>query len=101
MISNAIKYAKPGVAPVIEISSYEDDGLVMLSFSDNGIGIDLDRYGKDIFKMYKTFHGKKDIDSKGVGLFITKNQVEIMGGKIDIDSSLGNGTQFYIELYRL
>lgn len=101
MISNSIKYAQPAVPPVIEISSFVDDGLVMLSFSDNGIGIDLDRYGKDMFKMYKTFHRKENVDSKGVGLFITKNQVEIMGGKIDVDSSPGNGTQFFIELYRL
>lgn len=101
MISNSIKYAKPDLPPVIEIDSSIDDGLVMLSFSDNGIGIDLDRYGKDMFKMYKTFHRKENVDSKGVGLFITKNQVEIMGGKIDVDSSPGNGTRFYIELYRL
>lgn len=101
MISNSIKYARPGVAPIIKITSYEDDGLVMLSFSDNGIGIDLERHGKDVFKMYKTFHNKKNVDSKGVGLFITKNQVEIMGGKIDIDSTPGQGSQFFIELYRL
>ncbi|WP_417600573.1 sensor histidine kinase [Owenweeksia hongkongensis] len=101
MISNSIKYAQPDTKPIIEISSYVDDGLVMLTFSDNGIGIDLDRHGKDVFKMYKTFHGKKNVDSKGVGMFITKNQVEIMGGKIDIDSTPNQGTQFYIELYRL
>lgn len=101
MISNSIKYAKDGVPAKIEISSYMDDNRVMLSFADNGIGIDLLKHSDKIFKMYKTFHNKESADSKGIGLFITKNQVEIMGGKIEIESQLEKGTKFLIELYRL
>lgn len=101
MISNAIKYRKDGVDPKIHISSYLEDNKVMLCFKDNGIGMDLEQVGDRLFKMYKTFHNKEGVDSKGVGLFITKNQVEIMGGKIDVESEPEVGTTFLIELYRL
>lgn len=101
MISNAIKYRKDDTDPHIHISSFLDDNKVMLCFKDNGIGMDLENVGDRLFKMYKTFHAKEGVDSKGIGLFITKNQVEIMGGKIDVESQTGVGTTFLIELYRL
>ena len=56
----------------------------MLSCSDNGLGIDLAANEEKIFGLHKTFHGNKD--AKGVGLFITKNQVEELGGSIEIES---------------
>ncbi|EMN46838.1 GHKL domain protein [Leptospira interrogans str. L1207] len=52
------------------------------------------KYGDKLFGMYKTFHNNKD--AKGIGLFITKNQVEAMGGKIEVESRLNNGTTFRI-----
>lgn len=101
MISNAIKYSKRDMVPEISIRSYVDDNKVMLSFTDRGIGIDLHENADKIFRMYKTFHNRTDVDSKGIGLFMTKNQVEMMGGKIDVESTPGKGTTFYLELYRL
>lgn len=101
MISNAIKYQREGVAPLIIINSYLENDKVMLSFSDNGIGIDLKEHGEKVFQMYKTFHNRNDVDSRGIGLFMTKNQVEMMGGKIDLKSTPGKGTTFFLELYRL
>lgn len=101
LISNALKYKRDGVQPVISLKSYVEDGKVMLSVTDNGIGIDLEENGRKLFQMYKTFHDKKGVDSRGIGLFITKNQVEMIGGKITVKSSIGKGTTFYLELYRL
>ncbi len=69
---------------------------MLLSFQDNGQGIDLKRHGDKIFGMYKTFHKHKD--SKGIGLFITKNQVEAMNGSIKIESKVNEGTTIYIKL---
>jgi signal transduction histidine kinase len=63
---------------------------------DNGLGIDLDKHGDKLFGMYKTFHTHKD--SRGLGLFLTKNQVESMGGKIEVESALGQGSTFKIFL---
>ncbi len=101
LISNAIKYSRDEVPPIIALKSYVEEGKVMLSVSDNGIGIDMKDNGQKMFQMYKTFHNKKDVESRGIGLFMTKNQVEMIGGKINVESKVGEGTTFYLELYRL
>lgn len=95
-MSNAIKYRHPERAPVVEVSYYETNGRKVLEITDNGIGINLERYGKKLFGMYNTFHG--NADAKGVGLFITKNQVEAMGGKIEVVSEVDKGATFKIFL---
>ena len=69
----------------------------MIAFEDNGIGIDLDKHRNSIFGLFKTFNGNSD--SVGLGLFMTKNQVELMQGKIEIESTLGKGTIFKIYFY--
>lgn len=96
MISNSLKYQTPNVKPVIGISSVAENGHTQIVFEDNGIGIDLDRYGKDMFKFSKVFHS--GYDSKGVGLFITKNQIETYGGTITVESKPGNGTKFIVTI---
>lgn len=71
----------------------EDDEPV-LTIADNGLGIDLERHGDKLFGLYKTFHTTKD--AKGLGLFITKVQVEAMGGRITVESAVDRGTSFHI-----
>ncbi|WP_264527412.1 ATP-binding protein [Flavobacterium sp. N2550] len=66
----------------------------VLEISDNGIGIDLKKYGDKLFGMYKTFH--ENPDSKGIGLFITKNQIDAMGGYVTVESEPNVGTTFKI-----
>jgi sensor histidine kinase regulating citrate/malate metabolism len=61
---------------------------------DNGLGIDLEKYEKDFFGMYKTFHGNPD--AQGIGLFITKYQVEAMGGEITVESKVEKGINFKV-----
>lgn len=91
-VSNAIKY-----------SSSERDSKIILSFNsltnilkiqDNGIGIDLNKNGDKLFGLYKTFN--ENPESKGVGLFIAKNQIQAMGGSITVESELNIGTTFSI-----
>jgi len=65
-----------------------------LLISDNGLGIDLEKHGKNLFGMYKTFHSNDD--SRGIGLFISKNQIEAMNGSIAVDSEVDKGTTFKI-----
>lgn len=93
-ISNGIKYRHPERHPEIELSTGKEDGKLYLSIKDNGIGINLEKYGKKLFGLYKTFHGNSD--ARGVGLFITKNQVDAMGGSIDVKSEPNSGTTFKI-----
>lgn len=92
-IFNAIRYSHPERTPVIELSC-EQDGQVILKIKDNGIGMDLDKHGSELFGMYKTFTG--NTDSRGVGLFISKNQIDAMGGKVTVESEFGSGTTFTI-----
>ena len=89
ILSNAIRYSHPDRKRTITIRYYLENEI-----SDNGIGIDLVKNKDKIFGMYKTF--SKYTDSKGIGLFITKNQVEAMGGTITVDSKLDKGTTFKI-----
>ncbi len=93
-ISNAIKYSHPERTPLVTISCSEKPGETILQIKDNGTGIDLEKYGHKLFGMYKTFHGNKD--ARGIGLFICKNQIETMGGKIEVESEIGEGTTFKI-----
>ncbi|MBI6116401.1 sensor histidine kinase [Salegentibacter maritimus] len=95
LITNAIKYKHPGRKPVIFIQTYMKNETPFLEISDNGLGIDLDRYGDKMFGMYKTFH--ENLDSRGIGLFITKNQVETLGGSISVTSTIDVGTTFKIK----
>ncbi len=96
LISNAIKYSSPSRKSKIWVKAKKVDCGVEISVSDNGVGIDLVRHGSKIFGMYKTFHGNKD--ARGVGLFITKNQVEAMGGKISVKSEPNIGSTFKVLL---
>ena len=94
LISNAIKYRSPGRAPEIAIISDNINGQITLSVRDNGLGIDMDKHGGNLFGLRKTFH--RNADAKGLGLFITKTQIEAMGGEISAQSTVGNGTLFKI-----
>jgi PAS domain S-box-containing protein len=93
-ISNAIKYSSPERQPKIELSVFHEKENMIFKISDNGIGIDLKKNGDKLFGMYKTFNNNPD--ARGIGLFITKNQIDAMGGKIEVESELGKGTSFKI-----
>lgn len=94
LISNAIKFRQPGRNLYINIETETQEKYIILKIEDNGTGIDLDLHRQKLFGMYKTFHSNKD--SRGLGLFITKNQVDAMGGKIEVESEVGKGTTFKI-----
>lgn len=96
VLTNALKYSSPNRKPSIKIKSQVKNEKILITFIDNGQGIDLNRHGDKIFGMYKTFH--KHRDAKGIGLFITKNQIESMNGSINIESIVDKGTTLYIEL---
>jgi PAS domain S-box-containing protein len=97
LLSNGIKYRSLTGAAKITIEYFEQqNGGHGFIVADNGIGIDLKKNGEELFGMYKTFHGNRD--ARGMGLFITKNQIESFGGKIEVSSELGKGTTFTVYL---
>ncbi|MBT8293443.1 MAG: PAS domain-containing sensor histidine kinase, partial [Eudoraea sp.] len=93
-ITNSVKYKDDSRDPVIKLSVSKKTHYTVLSIEDNGLGIDLNKYGEKLFGMYKTFHDNSD--ARGIGLYITKNQVEAMNGKIMACSEVGKGTTFNI-----
>lgn len=97
LISNSIKYRRPGVPPILEIKSRKKENVIVISFKDNGLGIDLNKRGHQLFGLYKRFH-LHAAEGKGLGLFMVKKQVEALGGSITVDSIVNKGTVFKIEL---
>lgn len=94
LLSNSLKYKSPNRTPVIHAETMFQNGILTLKFSDNGMGIDLKRHADKLFGLNKTFH--KHAEAKGVGLFITKTQVEAMGGSITANSEVNKGSVFTI-----
>ena len=95
-LSNAIKYKHPDRDPIIEFSCVANNKEVILTIADNGKGINLKEHGKEIFEMYKTFHGNND--AQGIGLYITKYHIEVMGGYVQVESEENIGSKFIIHL---
>ena len=94
LITNAIKYKHSERKPVISLNTTFENNRLQLKIRDNGLGIDLQTYGSRLFKMNQTFH--QNSDARGIGLYITKNQVEAMGGTIEVDSIVNEGTTFIV-----
>jgi PAS domain S-box-containing protein len=96
LFTNAIKYKSPKRKAFLEIGYEVNENYTIISFKDNGLGLNLKKNGHKVFGMYKTFHGNED--AKGIGLYITKNQLEAMDGKIEVESELDHGSTFKIYL---
>ncbi|MBU2927243.1 sensor histidine kinase [Winogradskyella psychrotolerans] len=96
IISNGIKYADPNKKSQIIIQSIHTKDTIKIMISDNGIGIDTTKFKDQLFDMYQTFHGTDRKDSRGIGLYITKTQVEALDGEIELESKLNEGTAFIL-----
>jgi PAS domain S-box-containing protein len=94
LMSNSLKYARSRVKPIIKFKTYLENEDTILEVTDNGLGIDLHRYGHQVFKLHKTFH--KHPESRGIGLFMIKNQIETLGGEISIASQVNKGTKVFV-----
>ncbi|HEY9045921.1 MAG TPA: ATP-binding protein, partial [Ohtaekwangia sp.] len=94
LIQNAIRYSRPKAGPFIKITCTIVGSQVRIQFIDNGIGIDLKLAMNKIFRLYQRF--TYNSNGRGLGLFLVKTQVDIMGGEISVESSLGEGSVFTI-----
>jgi len=95
LITNSIKYRQAEIPCIIKIESHLLDQKLQLIFTDNGLGIDLEKQGDQVFGLYKRFH--PHVEGKGLGLFMVKAQVEKLGGKISVKSEVNKGAEFKIE----
>ncbi|HMI03893.1 MAG TPA: ATP-binding protein [Pedobacter sp.] len=96
LISNSIKYKRADVKLVLSIKSHCAGDNVILTFRDNGKGIDLQQNGDKLFGLYKRFD--TSVEGKGLGLYMVKTQIETLGGQIDVQSKINSGTTFMITL---
>ncbi len=94
LITNSLRYYSPNRDPEIYITGSKVGGKWVLEVKDNGIGIDLERNRDKLFGLYKTFSNRPN--SRGVGLFITKNQIDAMDGRIEVESKVDSGTTFKV-----
>jgi light-regulated signal transduction histidine kinase (bacteriophytochrome) len=104
LISNAIKFQKPGNVPQLKIISeivpgneteiaHAHEEYLKISFTDNGFGFDK-RYAKKIFQVFQRLHGKHEFEGTGIGLAICKKIMENHEGAITVESELGKGSTF-------
>ena len=97
LISNALKYNREGVPPIINISSQKQDGTWVFKFKDNGIGIN-EKFYEKIFVIFKRLHNKQDYDGTGIGLALCRKIVELHNGKIWVESIPHKGSEFYFTI---
>jgi len=95
LVSNAIKYRSPDRPPIIEIKTFEQKGFMVISLSDNGLGIDK-QHQRSIFKKFERVSNA--VEGNGIGLYLVKQTLESSGGKITVKSQLGEGSIFNIFL---
>ncbi len=94
LISNSLKYVRANVTPIIQVTSFKENGNAFLVLSDNGLGIDMQKFGSQLFQFQKNFH--EGFDSKGIGLYLIKNQIEELGGSISAESEVNKGSVFTV-----
>ncbi|HEY5825149.1 MAG TPA: PAS domain S-box protein [Cyclobacteriaceae bacterium] len=92
LISNSIKYRSPERKPVIYISTFKTERAIGFKVSDNGLGIDLEKFQDKLFNLYQRFH--THVDGKGLGLYLVRTQTLALGGEIEVSSKLDESTTF-------
>lgn len=97
LVGNAIKFAQPDKPPQVEVWTEPHGATVRLSIKDNGIGVEEDKQQR-IFRMFERLHGVDSYPGTGVGLAIVRRAVERLGGRVGLDSAVGAGSTFWIEL---
>jgi PAS domain S-box-containing protein len=97
LVSNALKFVRPGVKPAILLRAETRGSMVRLWVEDNGIGI-APQYQHELFGVFQRLHSADEFPGTGVGLAIVKRAVERMGGSVGVESELGKGSKFWIEL---
>jgi two-component system phosphate regulon sensor histidine kinase PhoR len=93
LVNNALKYKSPDRRSEIFIKSYLDEGCMVISITDNGIGISLEDQGA-IFKKYRRV--KSSVEGNGIGLYLVKEILENSGGKVIVESALDKGSTFKV-----
>lgn len=99
LVANAIKFVPAERTPDVRITAEPRDGRVRLWVEDNGIGIAPEHHER-IFRVFERLHRAAEYPGTGIGLAIVRKAMERMGGSSGLESALGRGSRFWIELPR-
>lgn len=95
LLSNCLKYRSPKRNPIVTVKTIKNNRDVILSITDNGLGLDMKVAKKNLFKIRKVFHDHPD--AKGFGLFLIKTQIDAMEGEIWVESEPDKGSTFFVK----
>jgi signal transduction histidine kinase len=98
LLGNGLKFVPPGRTPELRVSAEQRNGLVRVWVEDNGIGI-APEHQLRIFRVFERLHSTDDYPGTGIGLAIVRKAVERMGGQVGVESNLGHGSRFWVELH--
>jgi signal transduction histidine kinase len=99
LLSNAVKFVAPGVSPKVIVYTKPFGEDVRLVIEDNGIGIPFENQ-KQIFGIFQRLHANTIYPGTGIGLAIVQKAVERMGGRAGVESGVGKGSRFWLQLKR-
>ena len=97
LVSNSIKYRHPERRPEITVRAFRENGCPVLEVRDNGLGMNLAQHGHELFHLFRRFHPSVG-EGTGVGLFLVNRIVQHEGGHISVESEVGTGTTFRVQL---
>ena len=97
LLNNAVKFAKPGTAPQVEVKAFARGNRVHIAVKDEGIGI-APQHQERIFKVFERLHNAEEYPGTGIGLAIVRRGITRLGGTVTLRSELGKGSTFEIEL---
>jgi PAS domain S-box-containing protein len=97
LIDNALTYRRAGVEHRVEVHCIKADATVTLGVADNGIGIPAEFHEK-IFSLFQRLHTQDEYPGTGIGLALVKKATELLDGRIAVQSEVGKGSTFMVEL---
>jgi signal transduction histidine kinase len=96
LLSNSLKYSDPARTCRVHLSIWRHEGGPVLLVEDNGLGFDVDRHSEELFHLFRRFHDHTE--GTGVGLYLVNRIVQANGGRIEVESEIGQGTTFRLYL---
>ncbi|SFQ05151.1 PAS domain-containing protein [Hymenobacter arizonensis] len=96
LLSNALKYSDPARPARVHLSLWVEEGRPVLLVEDNGLGFDVQRHRSELFHLFRRFHDHTE--GTGVGLYLVNRIVQSNGGRVEVESEIGEGTTFRVYL---